>query len=42
MDAYRKILKTELPDKNQPRIDLPEFVQNKLNKINPKGKVSGT
>ena len=41
-DTYRKIFRTELPEKNQPKIDLPEFVQNKLNEINPNGKLSGT
>jgi hypothetical protein len=41
-DSYRNRFRTELPEKNEPKISLPEFVNEKLNKINPNGKLSGT
>lgn len=41
-DTYRRKFRTELPERNESKISLPDFVQNRLDKINPDGKLSGT
>ncbi|MFZ4741692.1 MAG: VRR-NUC domain-containing protein [Bacteroidales bacterium] len=41
-DTYRRTFRTELPEKKETKISLPIFVTEKLNKINPNGKLSGT
>jgi hypothetical protein len=41
-DSFRKKFRTELPENKEPDFTLPEFVNEKLNKINPNGKLSGT
>ena len=41
-DTFRKTFRTELPEKKEPKVILPEFVQCELDKINPDGKLSGT
>lgn len=41
-DTYRRKYRTELPEKNEAKIELPHFVQKQLDEINPKGKLSGT
>ena len=41
-DSYRKTCRTELPEKKEPKITLPDFVKNQLDQINPDNKLSGT
>lgn len=41
-DTYRRKFRTELPEVNEPIIQLPVFIQEKLNDINPNGKLNGT
>ncbi|QTD36343.1 VRR-NUC domain-containing protein [Polaribacter batillariae] len=41
-DTFRNKFRSELPEKNEPKIILPEFISEKLNKINANGKLSGT
>ena len=41
-DTYRRTFRTELPEKKEPKIILPEFIKNELDKINPEGKMNGT
>lgn len=41
-DTYRRTFRTELPEKHEDKISLPDFVQQKLKQINPDGKLSGT
>lgn len=31
-----------MPEKNEAKVSLPDFVQSRLNQINPNGKLSGT
>ena len=40
-DCYRKRYRTELPEKQEEKILLPDFVEEKLASINPNGKMSG-
>jgi hypothetical protein len=41
-DTYRRRFHTELPEKNELKISLPDFIEKKLEKINPDKKLSGT
>ena len=41
-DTFSRTFRTELPEKKEPKIILPNFVQSELNKINPDGKLNGT
>jgi hypothetical protein len=41
-DTYRQTFRTELPEKKEPKILLHGFVKEKLEQINPNGKLSGT
>lgn len=41
-DTFRKIFRTELPENHTDEILLPKIIKNKLSKINPDGKMSGT
>lgn len=41
-DTYRKKFRTELPEKNEVGVELPDFVKNTLHLINPDRKLTGT
>ena len=41
-DTFRQRFRTELPEKNEPQIPLPDFIEKQLDKINPNKKLSGT
>lgn len=41
-DTFRRTFRTELPEKKEPKVPLPDFVLKHLNQINPDGKLSGT
>ncbi len=41
-DTYRQTFRTELPEKKEPKITLPDFVKNQLDQINPDNTLSGT
>ena len=42
VDTFKRKFRTELPENKESTILLPEFIQEKLNTINPSGKMSGT
>lgn len=41
-DTYGRTFRTELPEKKEPEITLASFVKQKLDRINPNGKMNGT